>query len=83
MKVNYASSYYTYLKCNANSAAIWKECFSESPFDRSAGEKLKTEILSKGGSINPQTMLRNMIGKDVCIHHFTNMICNTSSFSFK
>eukprot|EP00013_Stygamoeba_regulata_P002550 CAMPEP_0177634630 /NCGR_PEP_ID=MMETSP0447-20121125/3469_1 /TAXON_ID=0 /ORGANISM="Stygamoeba regulata, Strain BSH-02190019" /LENGTH=738 /DNA_ID=CAMNT_0019136361 /DNA_START=709 /DNA_END=2925 /DNA_ORIENTATION=+ len=58
----YAGSYYTYLFCRVFSTSLWYKYFQKDPLSREAGNKLRSELLRYGGSKDPQSILRTLVG---------------------
>eukprot|EP00126_Sphaerothecum_destruens_P009976 Sdes_comp20645_c0_seq1m15857 len=58
----YGASYYTYIWSRAFASKIWKELFSKNPTCRSSGEKYRTQMLSKGGSQDPNVIMEALLG---------------------
>lgn len=57
----YGGGYYTYVYAAAISAALWQKLFQNEPFSRTAGELYRREVLSKGASIDPVTILHRIL----------------------
>nr|QIR83254.1 mitochondrial intermediate peptidase [Auricularia heimuer] len=53
----YAATYYSYIFDKALARAVWERVFAQSPLERSAGEKLRREVLRYGGGKDPWAML--------------------------
>jgi mitochondrial intermediate peptidase len=60
--VNYAAGYYSYLYARAYAAAVWNELFDANPFDRKAGDVYRRDLLAKGGSLSPSSILEGVLG---------------------
>nr|QPG55757.1 mitochondrial intermediate peptidase [Auricularia cornea] len=53
----YAATYYSYIFDKALARAVWERVFASAPLERSAGEKLRREVLRYGGGKDPWAML--------------------------
>ncbi|XP_071949690.1 mitochondrial intermediate peptidase-like [Antedon mediterranea] len=62
--VGYGAKYYSYVLSKAVATKIWRQCFADDPLSRSTGEKFRREMLASGGSKDPVTLVKNMIGHE-------------------
>lgn len=58
---SYGAQYYSYMLDRAIAGKIWHTVFKADPLSRTAGEMLKTEVLSYGGGRDPWTMVANVL----------------------
>lgn len=57
----YGALYYSYLLDRALAMRVWDELFAQDPFSRQAGERLRREVLSWGGSRDPWECVRGVL----------------------
>ena len=60
----YGAKYYSYLLARAVRNILWKKHFEGQQFNREAGEKLKQQFLSHGGSKPPTDILNDILGRE-------------------
>ena len=72
--ITYGAGYYGYLYDQAFAADIWNQCFRENPLSRSSGDKMRTEILIHGGAMDPEKMLKGMLGRKSSVEAFFESI---------
>jgi mitochondrial intermediate peptidase len=73
--LSYPSTYYSYLASGVSSLAIWQKLFLDDPLSREAGHLLKTKFLAHGGTRNPDTMVRELIGEAPSTDAFIKSRC--------
>ena len=62
--VTYGAGYYGYLYSQAFASDIWQTCFAADSLSRSSGERLWRDLLGHGGARDPQTMLKEVLGRE-------------------
>jgi intermediate peptidase len=62
--VGYASTYYSYVYARLIAAQIWRTYFEDEALAPGAGTKLAEGLLSKGGAVAPEVLLRDLLGHD-------------------
>lgn len=64
--VTYGAGYYSYLYADIFAADIWNVNFGggSKAFDRESGKRYWDEVLVHGGSKDPNTMLRSVLGRE-------------------
>jgi intermediate peptidase len=70
---SYGARYYSYLWSRAVASLIWKSSFEQDPFSRASGEKLRA-MLSFGGGINPQELVKGMLGFEPSVEELVNAL---------
>ena len=61
--VTHGAGYYGYLYSEAFASDIWQTCFAANSLSRSSGERLWRELLSHGGTREPEGMLKELLGR--------------------
>ncbi|VFV28416.1 mitochondrial intermediate [Lynx pardinus] len=72
--VGYGAKYYSYLMSRAVASMVWKECFRRDPFNRTAGERYRREMLAHGGGKEPMLMVQGMLQKCPSIDDFVSAL---------
>lgn len=62
--VTYGAGYYGYLYSEAFASDIWQTCFANNSLSRSSGERLWRDLLGHGGAREPQSMLKEVLGRE-------------------
>ena len=68
--VHYGACYYSYLYCRVIVSNLWTTFFQGNPLNSHAGMLIRDQILSLGGSRDPNILLENVLGKNYldCSH---------------
>ena len=69
-KVSYGAGYYGYLYDQVFAADIWETRFANNPMGQEEGELLWKEMLIHGGARDPNTMLKNVLGREPSLDAF-------------
>ena len=62
--VTYGAGYYGYLYSETFASDIWQGLFASNCLSRSSGERLWHKLLRHGGAREPQSMLRELLGRE-------------------
>ena len=54
--------YYSYIYARCFSASIWAAHFEEEPLAPGAGERFRKDLLEPGGAVEPEALLRRLLG---------------------
>ena len=63
--VGYGARYYSYLISRAVAARLWRQCFRQDPFSRSAGEQYRSSLLMHGGQVAPRQLVETALGEQL------------------
>lgn len=58
----YGGKYFSYLWARAIANLIWRDCFSEDPFSRAAGEQYRYKMLGHGGEFPAVQLVSELLG---------------------
>lgn len=70
----YAAAYYTYPLSSVIAADLFAKIKEHGLFNYLAGEKYVADILSSGGSIPPQTLIKRFLGRNFNNHAYMSML---------
>ena len=60
--LSYGSSYYSYLYCRIFAGLVWRNQVAASPLSPKTGLLLRQALFAPGGSVDPETLLRQLAG---------------------
>ncbi|XP_034023957.1 mitochondrial intermediate peptidase-like [Thalassophryne amazonica] len=81
--IGYGAKYYSYLMSRAVASMVWKQCFSEDPFNRNMGERYRREMLAHGGAKEPMLMVEGMLQRQPTIEEFVDALVSELNPNFE
>lgn len=72
--IGYGAGYYSYMFARILSAQVWSDLFSEDPFSREGGDRLRHGLLAHGAAKDSTCLIRDVISGDVTCEAFLGQI---------